>query len=101
MFWQIALPIMVPGFITVLLFVFVGTWNNYFLPLVVLSNPQYYPLTVGLASWNAQASSVGGGQVLFSLVVTGALISISILILAFLFLQRFWQNGLSFGSVKA
>ncbi len=100
-FWRVALPLMVPGFITVLLFAFVSSWNNYFLPLVVLSDPQYYPLTVGLASWNAQASSVGGGQVLFSLVVTGALVSISILILAFLFLQRFWQSGLAMGSVKA
>lgn len=101
-FWQIALPMMVPGFITVLLFVFVSTWNNYFLPLVVLSNPQYYPLTVGLAAWNAQASSAGGGDHgLFALVVTGALLSISVLIIAFLFLQRYWQNGLSMGSVKA
>lgn len=101
-FWQIALPIMTPGFITVLLFVFVSTWNNYFLPLVVLSNPQYYPLTVGLASWNAQASSVGGGtHSLFVLVVTGALVSISVLVLAFLFLQRYWQNGLTVGSIKA
>jgi multiple sugar transport system permease protein len=99
-FWSVALRILAPGFVTVLLFAFVGTWNNYFLPLLVLSKPDLYPLTVGLASWNAQASANGGAQVLYTLVVTGALVSIAPLIAAFLFLQRYWQSGLTFGSVK-
>jgi multiple sugar transport system permease protein len=38
-----------PRVVTVLLFAFVAAWNNYFLPLVVLSDEQLYPLTVGLA----------------------------------------------------
>jgi len=79
----------------------VATWNNYFLPLLVLSDPAYYPLTLGLASWNAQASANGGAQLLYTLVVTGALVSIIPLMAAFLFLQRFWQGGLSFGGVKS
>lgn len=99
-FWSIAFRIFMPGFITVLLFSFVSTWNNYFLPLVVLNDPRYYPLTVGLASWNSQASAQGGGNLTFSLVTTGALISISLLIVAFVLLQRYWQSGLTIGSVK-
>src|SRR5258708_23098399 len=99
--WSVALRILVPGFVTVLLFSFVATWNNYFLPLLVLNDPTYYPLTLGLASWNAQASANGGAQVLYTLVLTGALVSILPLIVAFLFLQRYWQSGLTFGSVKA
>ena len=104
-FGTISLRLVMPGFITVFLLAFVGTWNNYFLPLVVLSNPQYYPLTLGLASWNAQASNAGGGagggtSELFTLVITGALVSITLLSLAFLFLQRYWQSGLSLGGVK-
>jgi multiple sugar transport system permease protein len=100
-FWSIALRILAPGFVTVLLFAFVATWNNYFLPLLVLNDPKYYPLTLGLASWNAQASANGGAQVLYTLVQTGSLVSLLPLIGAFLFLQRFWQGGLTFGSVKA
>ena len=100
-FWSVALRILVPGFITVLLFSFVATWNNYFLPLLVLSDPNYYPLTLGLASWNAQASANGGAQLLYTLVLTGSLVSILPLIIAFLFLQRYWQGGLTFGSVRA
>jgi multiple sugar transport system permease protein len=100
-FRSVALRLLAPGFVTVLLFSFVATWNNYFLPLLVLSDPTYYPLTVGLAQWNQEASANGGAQLLFTLVVTGALVSIVPLIAAFLFLQRFWQGGLSFGGVKS
>jgi multiple sugar transport system permease protein len=100
-FWSVALRILVPGLITVLLLTFVATWNNYFLPLLVLSDPNYYPLTLGLAAWNQQAYASGGAQLLYTIVVTGALVSITPLILGFLFLQRYWQSGLTFGSVKS
>jgi multiple sugar transport system permease protein len=99
-FLKISFPMLVPGFITVLLFTLVATWNNYFLPLVMLNNPAYYPTTVGLAQLNAAANAGGGSQALFSVVVTGSLVSIIPLIIAFLLLQRFWQSGLNTGSVK-
>lgn len=98
-FWQVALPLLAPGTVTVLLFTTVATWNNYFLPLIMLRDPTWYPLTIGLKSWNAQASTVGG-QAVFDLVVTGSLLTIVPLIVAFLLLQRFWQSGLAAGSVK-
>ena len=99
-FWSVALRVLAPGFVTVLLLSFVTTWNNYFLPLVVLNDPSLYPLTVGLVSWNDLASSGGGAQNLYPLVITGALVSIIPIIISFLFLQRFWQGGLTFGSLK-
>ena len=43
--------------ITVFLFSLVSTWNNYFLPLVMLNNPKLYPVTVGLAQLNATANA--------------------------------------------
>ncbi|PWD51010.1 ABC transporter permease [Serinibacter arcticus] len=98
-FWQVALPLLAPGTVTVLLFTTVATWNNYFLPLIMLKDPAWYPLTIGLNAWNAQASTVGG-QAIFDLVITGSLLTIIPLIIAFLFLQRFWQSGLAAGSVK-
>jgi multiple sugar transport system permease protein len=99
-FRQIAFRLLAPGFVTVLLFSFVATWNNYFLPLVMLSEPRWYPLTVGLAQWNSQATAGGGATAAFNTVITGALISIIPLIIAFIFLQRYWQSGLAAGSVK-
>ena len=99
-FRQIAFRLLVPGFITVLLFTFVQTWNNYFLPLVMLSEPRWYPVTIGLAQWNGQATAGGGAELLFSVVITGAVIAIVPLIAAFLMLQRYWQTGLASGGVK-
>ncbi|BEL08154.1 carbohydrate ABC transporter permease [Actinoplanes sichuanensis] len=98
-FFQVSLPLLAPGVVTVLLFTVVATWNNYFLPLIMLRDPSWYPLTIGLNSWNDQAQTVGG-EAVFNLVITGSLITILPLLAAFLFLQRYWQSGLAAGSVK-
>jgi multiple sugar transport system permease protein len=98
-FFSISLPLLGPGIVTVLLFNVVATWNNYFLPLIMLKDQNWYPLTLGLSSWNDQAHTAGG-DVVFNLVITGSLITIIPLIAAFLLLQRYWQSGLSAGSVK-
>ena len=57
-------------------------------------------MTVGLAQWFAAATAGSGGEVLFTVVCAGALVSIIPVIVAFLLVQRFWQGGLSAGSVK-
>ncbi|WP_433586773.1 carbohydrate ABC transporter permease [Microbacterium hydrocarbonoxydans] len=98
-FFAISMRLLAPGIVTVALFAIVATWNNYFLPLIMLSNPDWYPLTVGLNQWSEQASGVAA-EPIFNLVVTGSLITIIPIVAIFLFLQRFWQAGLSAGSVK-
>lgn len=65
----------------------------------MLSDPQWYPLTVGLNQWNAQSSTVGG-EPIYNLVITGSLLAIVPIIAIFLYLQRYWQSGLVAGSVK-
>src|SRR6266567_4606488 len=100
-FFRVSLRSLVPGFATVVLFTLVATWNNYFLPLIMLSNPKYFPITVGLAAWESQTAGGGGSNsALISTVVTGSLLSVIPLIIAFIFLQRYWQSGLSAGAVK-
>ncbi|MGZ0711964.1 carbohydrate ABC transporter permease (plasmid) [Coraliomargarita sp. W4R53] len=99
-FWQVGLRLLAPGLVTVFLFSLVSTWNNYFLPLIMLNSSDLYPITVGLAQMQAAATAGGGAQALFSTVITGSLVSIIPLVIAFLFLQRYWQNGLAAGSVK-
>nr|WP_245972293.1 carbohydrate ABC transporter permease [Actinoplanes lutulentus] len=98
-FFSLALPLLAPGIVTVLLFNTVMTWNNFFLPLIMLKDADLYPLTVGLYSWSEQATTAGG-DVVFNLVITGSLLTIVPLIVAFLLLQRYWQSGLAAGSVK-
>lgn len=100
-FAQVALPLLRPAFITVLLLSIVGTWNNYFLPLAMLSNSELFPITVGLGLWEGQATANNSGGVsLWGLIITGSLVSIIPLIIAFLSLQKYWQGGLAIGSLK-
>lgn len=97
-FTKVVFKIITPGFATLFLILFVLTWNNYFLPLIVLNQSELYPATVGLAHWTALADA--GREVLFHLVVTGSAISIIPLILLFLYLQKFWKKGMTLGSSK-
>jgi len=99
-FATIAFRLLAPGLVTVLLFAFVGAWNNYFLPLLVLRDTDVYPLTVGLFNWNALAAQPGQAQVLYAIVITGSVVAVVPIIVIFLVLQRYWQHGLSLGSVK-
>jgi len=99
-FWTVSLRLLAPGMVTVLLFTLVATWNNYFLPLIMLNSGKLLPLTVGLAQQQATSAAGGGAQALFSTVITGAFLSILPLVIVFLYLQRFWQTGLATGGVK-
>ncbi|MFG3436829.1 carbohydrate ABC transporter permease [Nonomuraea sp. NPDC047897] len=96
-FFAIALKIMSPALVTIFLFQFIGIWNNYFLPLVMLSDQQLYPVTLGLALWNSQTFR---DPAFFELTVTGAAVSALLLVLTMASLQRFWRAGLTAGSVK-
>lgn len=100
-FSSLAFRMLMPGFTTVFILAFVASWNNYFLPLVVLNSSEHFPVTVGLAQWYASAVSGSGGSLLFTVVMAGALVSILPVIVAFLIMQRFWQGGLQAGGVKA
>nr|WP_206796070.1 carbohydrate ABC transporter permease [Amycolatopsis sp. MtRt-6] len=99
-FVRIALPMLAPASVTVLLFSFVSIWNNYFLPLIMLKDPAWYPLTIGLNEWNKLGSTAGTGALIQNLVIAAALLTIVPLIIAFLSLQRYWQSGVALGAVK-
>lgn len=100
-FATIALRLLAPGLVTVLLFAVVGAWNNFFLPLLVLRDADVYLVSLGLANWNALAAQPGQAQVLYAIVITGSVVAVLPVMVAFLFLQRYWQGGLSLGGVKA
>jgi multiple sugar transport system permease protein len=99
--FTIALRLMTPALVTVLLFGFVGIWNNFILPFVMFSDPNLFPVTVGLQSWNVTGANAGANsQTIYNLIVTGALISSIPLLIGCIILQRFWRGGLGTGSVK-
>jgi multiple sugar transport system permease protein len=97
-FFRIVLPLMVPGLMTVLLLSVVGVWNNYFLPLIIFSNNNLFPLTVGMGLWSQHATT-SGDQNLYPLIVMGGLVTIAPLIILFLILQRYWRGGMLLGRI--
>jgi multiple sugar transport system permease protein len=96
-FFSVVLRILTPGLVTVFLFQFVGIWNNYFLPLVMLSDPTLYPITLGLTSWSSFADRQ---PELYQLTIGGAFVSVVPLMIVTAVLQRYWRAGLTQGSVK-
>jgi multiple sugar transport system permease protein len=96
-FWSIGLKMAMPGFVTVFLFQFTAIWNNFFLPLVMLSDSKLFPVSLGLYAWSTQTHSE---PTYYPLVVTGSLLAVIPLVVAFLALQRHWKAGLTAGSVK-
>lgn len=96
-FQRIVLPLMVPGMVTVFLLQFIGTWNNFLLPYIMLSDQDLYPLTVGLFTLLSKGS---GTPALYSVAITGAMVSVIPLALLTLFLQRYWRLDLVSGGIK-
>lgn len=98
-FVTVAMRLMAPALVTVLLFQFVSIWNNFFLPLIMLSNQNLFPISVGLQTWN-QIAVGGSHEYLYPLIINGALVSAIPLLIGCFLLQRFWRGGLGAGSVK-
>lgn len=96
-FFSVGLRMLAPGYVTTFLFQLTTIWNNFFLPLVMLSDEDLYPLSLGLYSWNASASI---NPDYYPLMVIGSLLALLPLVIAFLLLQRYWRSGLTAGSVK-
>jgi multiple sugar transport system permease protein len=96
-FRSVAVPSMLPGLVTVFLFQFVAIWNNFLLPFIMLSDDRKFPLTVGLYTMLNQGNTT---PALYTLVLTGSLLSIAPLVALFLSLQRYWRVDLLTGAVK-
>ena len=96
-FGRIAVPMLLPGLVTIFLFQFVAIWNNFMLPYIMLGDDSLFPLTVGLNGLLNQGASA---PALYTLVITGAMLSVIPLIAIFLVLQRFWKVDLAAGAVK-
>ncbi|MER7394697.1 carbohydrate ABC transporter permease [Streptomyces sp. NPDC000151] len=96
-YFRVALRMLGPGLVTVFLFQLTATWNNFFLPMVMLSDQDLYPVSLGLYTWNSSATV---SPEYYPVVVMGSLLAVAPLILAFMLLQRFWRSGLTAGAVK-
>ncbi|MEV4736449.1 MULTISPECIES: carbohydrate ABC transporter permease [unclassified Microbacterium] len=93
-FFTIVLRLLGPAMVTIFLFIFVATWNNFLLPLMMISSQDLKPVTLGLYGMMSYFSPDKGA------VMLGALLGVIPLILLFFTLQRYWRSGLAAGAVK-
>ena len=93
-FFTMVLRLLAPPMVTIFLFIFVATWNNFLLPLMMVSNESIKPVTLGLYGMMSYFAPEKGA------VMLGALLGVIPLVILFLGLQRYWQSGLAAGSVK-
>ena len=93
-FFTMVLRLLAPAMVTIFLFIFVATWNNFLLPLMMIKSDSMKPVTLGLYGMLSYFDPTYGA------VIQGAMFGIIPLIIIFLALQRFWQAGLAAGSVK-
>jgi len=93
-FLFITLPLTGPILSTVAVISFVGSWNGYLLPLVVLNSESRYPWTLGLMAYQGQYNTM------WQLVLAFITLTILPAILMFLFAQRYIVAGLTAGAVK-
>lgn len=95
-FHKIVLPIMSPGIATMAIGTFIGSWNNYLLPMVLLSTPEKFTLPVMIGSMNASQDIVSNQGAIFLAVA----ISVIPILIAFAFCSRYIISGISQGGVK-
>jgi ABC-type glycerol-3-phosphate transport system permease component len=95
-FRRIILPIIMPGLTSLGLIFFMGAWNNFMWPLVILKSPDNFTLPIAIRSY------VGGviGRPVFNLQMAASIISILPLLIIFLSFQRRFVEGITAGAVK-
>ena len=93
-FLRIGLPAILPGFTTLIVLAFVAIWNNFFLPLVMLSSSSKFPLILGITT----ITSLQGIPV-YNLTIMGAFLTALPLLVVFSFLQRYLAPQLT-GAIK-
>ena len=87
-FVQIVLPLLRPILVTLAIFTFLGTWNDFLWPLVVLTDDRLYTLPVALA--NLMGEHVQDVE----LVMAGAVLTVAPVIVLFAALQRYYMQGI-------
>ena len=93
-YWSIVVPTIVPILATLAIWTFLSTWNDFMWPLIVLSDESRYTLPVALA--NLMGEHVQDTE----LMMAGSVLTVLPVMLVFLFLQRYYIQGIMVGSVK-
>ncbi len=93
-YWMICLPIIKPSIATVIVFYFIWIWNDFIWPLIILQNPEYLTMTVGLLGFQGKYLSN------WPIITAGISISVVPVLILYLIFQKFFVRGLTLGALK-
>lgn len=93
-FWKILFPMVRPSLGVLTILSFVGSWNNFLWPLLVLNDPQKYPITLGL--YQLQGAFSANTR----LIAAGAMIALLPILVVFIFFQRYFIQSATSSAVK-
>lgn len=93
-YWRIMLPLVVPAMQTLGVFTLMNTWNDYMGPLIYLSSPEKYTMTLGIAYFKGVYTTQ------WNLVMAGSIVSVVPILIAYLCAQKYFIEGIAFSGVK-
>jgi ABC-type glycerol-3-phosphate transport system permease component len=93
-FWDVILPLARPGLVALAILTFLAQYQNFFWPLVMLNDQQYYPMGVGMLALDTSY----GRQT--ELIMAATVMNIVPMIIVFVIFQKFIVQGLQLGGVK-
>lgn len=100
-YWSVAMPLVRPGLGAAGLLIFLGAWNAYLLPLVVLRSPQFFTMPLGLAATQSQLQQGNQSIDPWAILTVGSVVSIIPLAVCLIVMQRSFISGLTSGAVKS
>jgi len=93
-YWRLVIPLCKPIFVTLAIFTFMGTWNDFLWPLIVMTDDSMYTLPVALANLMGEHAQDT------ELMMAGSVLTILPVMLVFMVLQKYYIQGIMMGSVK-
>ncbi|HEK9992780.1 TPA: carbohydrate ABC transporter permease [Streptococcus equi subsp. zooepidemicus] len=93
-FFNVAFPIIKPGFAALAIFTFINTWNDYFMQLVMLTSRDHLTISLGVATMQAEMATNYG------LIMAGAALAAVPIVTVFLVFQKSFTQGITMGAVK-
>lgn len=94
-FLRVVMPQCGPAVATLAILTFLGSWNNFLWPLVVAQTEQMYTLPVALSLY-----SVGSNGTYYGLLMAGSVLVVTPILILFLFLQRYFVQGITMTGLK-
>jgi ABC-type glycerol-3-phosphate transport system permease component len=96
-FWRIFIPLSTPVLITVSIFTFMASWNDFIGPLLYINSPEKFTVALGLATYR---SMMGVGRTRWDLLMAASVAMTLPIVLVFFVLQRYFIKGVVMSGIK-